>query len=131
MDHPSPNWDKILVESCITLLQCIWHDQNMHIHGTSKIEASTKLRERILSRVTKLYTHPPKLHKCFPKITSIPLNVRLKRNTTNLQRWLARISHQQHVSRILQSTQSSGQLSLLHAYKCANINISERQKYPP
>jgi hypothetical protein len=92
-DHPSPHWDKILVESCINFLQQIWSDQNTHLHGTSKMEAAQKLCELILGQVTQMYTHPPKLHSRFPKIETVPLHDCLRRSTTNLQQWLARIHH--------------------------------------
>jgi len=127
----SQTWDRSLVQHSVTLLQKIWNDRNVHLHGSSKAEAAQKLRERVLHQDRQVYAHPPKLHKRLSAIRRILLHDRLRRSTTNLQRWLSRIHHQHYVSRRIQSHRKSDQLSLISAYRRANISITKRQKYPP
>jgi len=107
----SQTWDRSLVQHSVTLLQKIWNDRNVHLHGSSKAEAAQKFRVRVVHQVRQVYAHPPKLHKRFSAIQRILLHDRLRQSATNLQRWLSRINHQYYVSRRIQSHRKSDQLS--------------------
>lgn len=124
-------WDRLLVEEAITLLWRIWSDRNNRLHGTTKDEAQQKLRDHIIGQVKQVYLSPPRLQKWYSKITDIPLSIRLKRNTTNLQRWLSRVNHQRKVSSIIRQRQANNQLSLMDAYRRAQVCIPDCRKYPP
>lgn len=115
MEKKCSNWAVQLVLASSELYHKIWKDRNQFIHGSNRQEARAKLREHILSQVHSIYKHPPKLHKRFPRVLSVPLHDRLKRSTLNLQCWLSRIDHQISVSHFLLKSRPSGQLSLLQA----------------
>lgn len=116
-----------MVESAITLAQKIWSFHISFIHGSSRVEAKSKLRERVISKAQLLYALTPKLHSRFSPISLVPLSVRVKRSTTNLQRWLSRVEHQIKVTKI----SADNQLSLAQAYKRLHIDTSDVRKYPP
>jgi hypothetical protein len=78
---PVQLWDQKLVEGSLKLIQSIWTTRNIFLHGTNKLEANQKLRERVLDRVQGIYKNPPKLNKHFKKIHSIPLQKRLQLDT--------------------------------------------------
>jgi hypothetical protein len=75
--HTSQTWDRSLVQHSVTLLQKIWKDRNVHLHGSSKAETAQTLRVRVVYQVRQVYAHPPNLHKRFSVIQRIPLHDRL------------------------------------------------------
>ena len=109
----------------------IWSDKNVHFHGKSTLQASQHLRKRISDQVSKVYSNPPKHHNRLAKIGAIPLKDRLRRSTTNLQRWLSLVNHQKPVSKYMSDRYTCNQLSLRESFKRANILISDYQKFPP
>jgi len=126
------SWSIKLVEGAIDLYRKIWSDRNSFVHGTTRQESRVKLRDQIISRMLKqIYLNPPKLHKRFPWITNIPLQVRLQRNTTNLHRWLSQLQHQIRVTKFLSQHQGSNQLSLRMAYQRGNVDLPPIRKFPP
>ncbi len=123
------SWSIKLVEGAIDLYRKIWSDRNSFVHGTTRQESRVKLRDQIISRMLKqIYLNPPKLHKRFPWITNIPLQVRLQRNTTNLHRWLSQLQHQIRVTKFLSQHQGSNQLSLRVAYQRGNVDLPPIRK---
>jgi len=126
-----PNWAKKLIASIIHLTTTIWNDQNKTLHGSSRMEAQQLLRSRILKQVHHIYQHPPILHSQFQAITKVPLDKRLLCSTTNLQRWLSRLSHQRKVSSLLKKRYKNNQLSLKQAYRRSNLVIPDDRKFPP
>ena len=134
--YPSPeanvqHWDFTLVRSLLKLYTSIWDDRNAHIHGFTKEEAQTKLRERVIKNVMDIYNFPPKLHTRFPKVDSVPLQIRLRQSTTSLQRWMVQLKHQAKVSESLFTHASSTQLTLHQAFKGKTNSGDERKKFPP
>jgi hypothetical protein len=83
---PSKPWDNYLTELSLSLYKGIWTTRNNSIHGSTKAEASLLQRQRVIREVHSIYANPPSLAKRFPKIRSVPLNQRLKKNTGHLQR---------------------------------------------
>jgi hypothetical protein len=120
-----------MVAGVIALSRQIWNDRNANLHGTTKLEASQKVRECVTAKVRKNYLNPPKLHKRFAKIKAAPLQIRLSRNTTNLQRWLSRISHQKRVSQFIFTNSNCGQMSLRESFRRASILNSDYREFPP
>jgi hypothetical protein len=51
-------WDQKLVEEALNLYQSIWTTQNIVLHGTTKLEAKEKLRERVFEQVRDVYKNP-------------------------------------------------------------------------
>jgi hypothetical protein len=134
--HPSPeatvqHWDCALVRSLLNLYKAIWDDRNTHLHGFTKEEAQMKLRERVIKNVTDIYNSPPKSHDRFPKVDSIPLQSRLRQNTTSLQKWMVQIKHQEKVSECLFTHASNTQLTLHQAFRRRTHSDDERKKFPP
>jgi hypothetical protein len=125
------SWSVKMVEGAIDLYRKIWSDHNSFIHGATSQESQVKLRDQILSRVRQIYPNPPKLHKRFSRVTNIPLQVQLQRNTTNFQRWLSRIQHQIHVMKFISQTRGSNQLSLCMAYQRGNVDLPPVRKFLP
>jgi hypothetical protein len=124
-------WDQKLVEESLNLYQFIWTTRNIFLHGTTKLEAEAKLRDRVLEQVNDIYKNPPKLHKRFRKINSIPLPQHLKFDTLHLQRWIQCLKPQSEVSKLILARESRSQLSLCQAYKRANMVLKPPDKYPP
>jgi hypothetical protein len=56
-------WDQKLVEEALNLYQFVWTTRNIFFHGTTKLVAKAKLRDRILEQVRDIYKNPPKLEK--------------------------------------------------------------------
>jgi hypothetical protein len=100
-DKVCNQWDSKLIKDALQLYRQIWADRNDHLHGSSRKKAQQKLRERIVNQIRYLYNHPPRLHKRYSRITRVPIDIRLRGNTTTLQQWLSHINHQQHMSRII------------------------------
>jgi len=118
--------------SCATkLLTGIWEDHNEFLHGSKKMEAAKKLRERILQRTMELYMNPPILHHRYPKITKVTLEERLKRSTIHLQRWLSRVDHQLEVTRHLEAERCATQPTLATFFTVRVQGTHEKQKFPP
>jgi hypothetical protein len=67
-------WDQKLIEGALTLTHSIWTTRNIFLHGSNKMEAKQKLCQRVLDQVQEIYRSPPKLHKRFRKIYSIPIS---------------------------------------------------------
>jgi hypothetical protein len=120
-----------LAQASIELYHKIWKERNQFIHGSTHQEAKAKLREPVIAQVHSIYKHPPKLHKRFPHVSSVPLHDRIKCSRLNLQRWLSRIDHQMSVSRFLLTSRPSGQLSLRAAYQRGNVDLPPVTKFPP
>jgi len=130
MEKKCSNWATQLAQATIELHHNIWKERNKAIHGSTRQEAKDKLRDRVIAQVHFIYKHPPKLHKRFARVSSVPLHDRIKRSTLNLQRWLSRLDHQKSVSRFLTS-RPSGQLSLRAAYQRGNVDLPPVTKFPP
>ena len=128
---PHQLWAEKLVSFILSCTQSIWQSRNKSIHGTSRLEAKQLLCQRVVDQVIKVYNKPPLLHQRFQNISKIPLQQRLTRSTTNLQRWLSRITHQSKVSAIMKQQSPHRQLSLKHAYRRSNISIPDSRKFPP
>jgi len=128
---PSNTWDVKLVELAITLAHQIWSFRNSSIHGSSRVASKLKFRERVLSKVKRIYDHHPTLHPRFKTISAVPLTYRIQRSTTTLQRWISQLDHQIKISKILFQSNTNSQLSLAQAYKWLNIDIKDARKYPP
>jgi hypothetical protein len=50
------------------------------------------------------------------RIISVPLTTRIQYNTTHLQRWMTRVSHQAQVSKALLAQSDASQLTLHEAF---------------
>jgi hypothetical protein len=124
-------WDTEITSLAITLLRKIWEARNTHVHGTTLNEANEKLRARIHAKVTQLYSTPPTLAPRYHKITTIPLEQRLRKPTKELQDWLTRIMHQQRITALINSSLPPGQLILQQAYARKCIKQQTQHKYPP
>jgi len=81
----NPSWDIKLVSGILQCSQIIWQHRNRFLHGENWIEAKQLKRNHILDQVRQIYHHPPYLHSRFPPISTISLEIRLKRSTTNLE----------------------------------------------
>ncbi len=101
------------------------------IHGTTRLEAKLKERERICEKVLDIHKHPPKLDRWHPKITKIPLPERLKRSTNHLQHWLDRVSNQVKLTKQITELWMSRQLTLKQTYANQHIDLTVSTKYPP
>jgi hypothetical protein len=55
---PSMDWDKRLVSEAINIYKAIWDDR-YYLHGNSKKEAASKLRQQICDRVILVYKQNP------------------------------------------------------------------------
>jgi hypothetical protein len=53
------DWDKRLVSKAINIYKAIWDDRNTYLHGNSKKEAASKLRQQICDRVILVYKQNP------------------------------------------------------------------------
>jgi len=117
--HLTSTWNQKLVQATLTLSQNIWQDRNKLLHGSTTAESKQKLQQRILAQVHETYRRPPKLHCRYALITKIPLQAHLNMSTPQLQRWLARLSHQVASSKTLMTHDAKRQLTLKQAYKGA------------
>lgn len=74
---------------------------------------------------------PPRIHKGYKKITSIPLEERLWQNTTYLQCWFLRVEHQKQMTRYLNKRQLDRQPTLFQYFLKKNGGSFEKHKFPP
>jgi hypothetical protein len=112
----SSYWDVKLVGQLLQLSSQLWKDRNTCLHGTSLVESKIHMRSKVLNHVIELYANPPKLHKRFPKISSILLSVRLRWNTLSLQTWLLRVKHHKQVSQSLFAHSDTSQPTIQQAF---------------
>jgi len=89
------NWANRLIASIFQLTTLIWTDRNKTLHGYNRMEAQQLFWSCILEQVRHIYKYPPILDSRFQAISKVPLDQWLLCSTTNLQRWLSRLSHQQ------------------------------------
>jgi len=82
MSGDSQHWTVSLVSACLVLCKTIWTDRNTVIHVASRSEAQNFLHKRLIDQVYKIYSRPPKLHKCFPQIQAVSLQDRIKCSNT-------------------------------------------------
>ncbi len=124
-------WSRKLTKLAIELYSCIWEDRNLAVHGRTVEESRRNAREAVLHKVRAIYTNPPQLASKFPKITSIPMDQRLKCTTQQLKDWLIRVDHQMKISEFIFAHRSPGQLTIQQAFNNAKKNSCGKDKYPP
>ncbi len=125
------HWDTSLVRLTLMLYKNLWADRNSFLHGSTRLDSKLKLREKVIADVTNINQSPPKLHSRFPKVLSIPLDVRLRRSPTSLQQWMVRVAHQIKVSKALSNTALDSQLTLHQVYSKHSNCGDEQKKFPP
>jgi len=124
-------WESKLTSISLNLHKTIWEGRNCHVHGANVKEAKQRAREAIITKIKKLYKTPPRLASRYQSILSVPLEIRIRKSTAQLQDWLNKIRHQQRVSEILHSTLPPGQLTLQQAFARGTKNNDQPLKYPP
>ena len=119
-----------MVSEFMDLHKAIWEKRNEWVHGKTQEEKKTRARAAIIKQVEELYKRKPILAKRYHKIDQMPLEIRRRQGTAQLQAWLAKIKHQIHVTQVLQTTLPPGQLSLREAFNNAR-GYTKSNKYPP
>ncbi len=124
-------WNIIVTQVILDMHHEIWKSRSESVHGKTKKEARERARAAIERQVKVIYQTPPKLALRFPKITEVPLEIRLRKTTNQLQDWIQRIKHQQKVTNIINSARPPGQLTLRQAFANATRQRSHAHDYPP
>jgi hypothetical protein len=110
----------------------IWANSNTFIHGKTREEQLAKAREAIIKQVRNIYNKPPTLAKQYPAVTSINIEQRLQRSTSQLKDWMAHLKHQIKMTElILAQRRPPGQMTIQEAFKNATAWRDAVHKYPP
>jgi len=129
--HRDPNWGTHLVALALELYKGVWDERNIFFHGSSKIEARSKLRSRIQQQVRDIYSNPPFLAQKYTRISSVSLEERLQRSTTRLIHWLSRIHHQSHMSQFFRKRCLERQQSIVPFLIHRSHEGCYHKKHPP
>ena len=98
-----------------------------------------QIKKTLLSRGHKIQTlhhttnnKPPTLAKQYPAVTSINIERRLQRSTSQLKDWMAHLKHQIKMTElILAQRRPPGQMTIQEAFKNATARRDAVHKYPP
>jgi hypothetical protein len=129
--NQTAQWGCTLVKLTLELHMQIWNDRNKAVHGKMVVEAQLKACEAVLRQVKDIYANPPRIAHRFQQIHQVPLDIRLRRSTQQLQDWWHRIQHHEKVTIYLNSRRPPGQLTLHQAF-WNHIRYKDTiSKYPP
>jgi hypothetical protein len=123
-------WNIMFMRSLINLHKQIWDDRNTVVHGKTLQEQHQKLRHHITDKVRAIYSKNYKLAPRFPAINAIPLEIRLRRTTQNLQEWISRVEHMKSFTDYL-TARRSDQITILEAFSRVKLSKESKSKYPP
>jgi hypothetical protein len=94
------------------IVPAIWRCRNEAVHGRTTAEKAQKERERVHSRVRRLYEAPPALLSRYDAVERVPLEERLKKPTFVLQLWFRQVARQAQVSALAQQHSDERQQSI-------------------